>query len=44
MKKIILAVFILLFVFACSNDLANVKTPTRRATPQGTTATAQGVR
>jgi len=42
MKKIVLAVFIFLFVFACSNP--NIEAPTRRATPQGTTATAQGVR
>jgi len=39
MKKIILAVGIILFVFACSNDLANKQAP-----PSRPWATAQGVR
>ena len=44
MKKIILAVFIFLFVVACNTTSSNIEPPTRRPVPQGTMATAQGVR
>ena len=45
MKKFILAVFILLFVIACSTDSNKIKSPTHYpGAPRDGWATAQGVR